>query len=169
MLRDKNLIPLSHQHQRALALCVRMSRAIDAGEVDLKPWRAEIAQFYQSEITMHFAAEEKEVFPRAAQVAELAPLVRELQAEHELLRGLFSRAAAEGVDQAALAELAERLAGHIRKEERQLFEAMQKHLPPEELARIGDALEQALAEAPQTCTVPNPATQLRPKNPTGVG
>ena len=27
MLRDKSLIPLSHQHQRALALCVRIDRA----------------------------------------------------------------------------------------------------------------------------------------------
>ena len=28
MLRDRNLIPLSHQHQHALALCVRLDRAL---------------------------------------------------------------------------------------------------------------------------------------------
>ena len=27
MLRDKNLVPLSRQHQHALALCVRINRA----------------------------------------------------------------------------------------------------------------------------------------------
>ena len=28
MLRDNNLIPLSHQHQHALALCVQIDRAL---------------------------------------------------------------------------------------------------------------------------------------------
>src|ERR1700690_2067217 len=139
--------------------------SLEPGKVDLEPWRAEIAQFYRSEILVHFAAEEQEVFPRAAQVAELAPLVKELLTEHEVLHGLFSRASDEAADQAGLAGLAERLARHIRKKKRQLFEGMQRHLPAEELARIGAALEQALAEAPQTCAVPNPATQLRPSDP----
>jgi len=44
MLRDKNLIPLSHQHQHALALCVRLDRALQAGEVDAEAWQAEIQQ-----------------------------------------------------------------------------------------------------------------------------
>jgi hypothetical protein len=63
MLRDKNLVPLSHQHQHALALCVRLDRALLAGEVDPVPWQAEIQQIVEQEIMIHFAAEEKEVFP----------------------------------------------------------------------------------------------------------
>jgi len=43
MLRDKNLVPLSHQHQHYLALCVRLDRAIQAGEVDMEALRVEIA------------------------------------------------------------------------------------------------------------------------------
>ena len=31
MLRDRNLIPLSHQHQHALALCVRLDRGLKSG------------------------------------------------------------------------------------------------------------------------------------------
>ncbi len=57
MLRDKNLIPLSHQHQHCLALCVRLDRAIQAGEVDLEAWQAEIEQMFEQEITFHFAAQ----------------------------------------------------------------------------------------------------------------
>jgi len=40
MLRDKNLIPLSHQHQHALALCVRIERASPISADDLEAWQA---------------------------------------------------------------------------------------------------------------------------------
>jgi hemerythrin-like domain-containing protein len=154
MLRDKSLIPLSHQHQHSLALCVRLSRAVEAGEVDLQAWQAEIAQQFQQETSIHFAAEEKEVFPRAERFPEIQPLVQELRAEHEVLRDFFARAAKRTLDQASLAALGERLAAHIRKEERQLFEAMQEHMSREELEAMGSALERALAEAAQACALP---------------
>ncbi len=164
MLRDKNLIPLSRQHQHALALCVRLSRAVQAGEVDLAAWQAEIGQLYQNEVVLHFAAEEKEVFPHAARIAGLHALVQELLAEHGVLRDLFSLALTGSLGQTALAELGEKLAAHIRKEERQLFEALQKHLNAEEMAAIGAALERALADASQICIVPTVATKLRAKD-----
>ena len=63
MLRDKNLIPLSHQHQHALAMCARLNRALEADEVDGEAWQAEIAQLFEQEIYFHFAAEEKQCFP----------------------------------------------------------------------------------------------------------
>jgi len=163
MLRDKNLIPLSRQHQHCLALCVRLDRAIQADDVDIEAWQAEIAQIFEQEVGVHFAAEEKEVFPRAAQVPELQGLVRELLAEHEVLRGFFTGAGARSLDLAALGEFGIKLAAHIRKEERQLFEGMQKSLGAEELGAMGVALELALAEAPQACAVPSAATRLRGK------
>ncbi len=164
MLRDKNLIPLSHQHQHALALCVRLSRAVQAGDVDLAAWQAEIGQLYQHEVALHFAAEEKEVFPHAARVAGLQALVGELLVEHTVLRDSFSLAMTGGLGQSALAELGEKLAAHIRKEERQLFEAMQQNIDAEEMAAIGAALERALADASQLCSVPVVATRLRANN-----
>src|SRR2546427_9291332 len=98
MLRNPNLIPLSRQHQHALALCVRLDRAIRAGEVDLAAWQAEIQQQFESEIAIHFVAEEKELFPAAARYPELLPLVKELLAEHVLLRDCCSRAAGRSLD-----------------------------------------------------------------------
>ena len=59
MLRDKSLIPLSHQHQRALALCVRIDRAQPIPAEDLQAWQAEIEQLFEQEIGIHFAAEEE--------------------------------------------------------------------------------------------------------------
>ncbi|MBZ5597046.1 MAG: hemerythrin domain-containing protein [Acidobacteriia bacterium] len=163
MLRDKNLIPLSHQHQHALALCVRLDRAIQAGEVDLEAWQAEIQQLFEQEITIHSAAEEKELFPAAARLTELRSLVQELKAEHTALRDFFSRATGRTLDAAGLRAFAETLSAHIRKEERQLFEGMQSRMTSEELADLGTALDRELAQASDTCVLPTPATRMRPK------
>lgn len=159
MLRDQNLIPLSRQHQHSLALCVRLSRAGEITEVDLETWQAEIARQFEQEISIHFAAEEKEVFPRAAEFPQMQALVQELLAEHAVLRSLFARAGTRRLDRAGLAEFGEKLAAHIRKEERQLFEAMQKRMEPKELAVIGSCLEKALADASLACLLPGTATQ----------
>ena len=163
MLRDKNLIPLSHQHQHCLALCVRLDRAIQAGDVDLEAWQAEVQQMFEQEISFHFAAEEKELFPVAARFPELQPLVQELLTGHVLLRNFFSRAASRSLHVAGLQALVEKLASHIRKEERELFEGMQKLMKPEELSTVGAALQKSLTDASHACILPNAATKLRPK------
>ena len=163
MLRDKNLVPLSRQHQHALALCVRVDRALQAGEVDLEAWQAELQQIFESEIGVHFVAEEKDLFPAAANFAELRGLTQELVAEHTVLRDMFARAAARRLDLAGLGALAAKLSGHIRKEERQLFEGMQKLMTADQLATLGRKLETALAEAAQVCIVPSEATRLKPR------
>jgi len=147
MLRDKNLAPLSRQHQHALALCVRLNRALESDDIDLDVWQAEIAQQFEAEIAGHFAAEEKDVFPQAARFSELRGLVQELLGEHENLRKLFARAAAREMDALGLAEFGEKLALHIRKEERELFEGMQKHMNADELNALGQALERELPAA----------------------
>ncbi len=164
MLRDKNLVPLSHQHQRALALCVRLDRALQAGPVDPEPWQAEIQQIVEQEITIHFAAEEKEVFPAAKGDSELEVVVEELIEEHGVLRALFARAMYRTLDTAGLRAFVATLSQHIRKEERQLFEGLQKRLTPEQMASIGKGLQQALADASNACVLPNEATRLKPKS-----
>jgi hemerythrin-like domain-containing protein len=163
MLRDKSLIPLSRQHQHALALCVRLDRAIQSGPIDPEPWQAEIVQIFEQEIAIHFAAEEKELFPTATKFPELRPLVQELIAEHVLLRDLFAGAQSRGLDQTALASFATALVQHIRKEERQLFEAMQNVMSATELETLGASVEAALKDASQACILPTDATRLRAK------
>src|SRR5690242_16096503 len=119
MLRDKNLVLLSRQHQHALALCVRLDRAIQAGQVDAEPWQAEIQQIFEQEIAIHFDAEERELFPVAGRVSELRAFVDELLAEHQSLRGLFFSAAERQLTIGDLKHFADTLSAHIRKEERQ--------------------------------------------------
>jgi hemerythrin-like domain-containing protein len=163
MLRDKNLVALSRQHHHALALCVRLDRALQAGPVDAEAWQSEIAQHFEQEVSVHFAAEESAVFPAAARFAELGPLVKELQAEHEVLRELFARATSRTLHSADMEALVEKLALHIRKEERQLFEAMQRVMGESELNAVGAALASALAAASDACILPIEPTRLRPR------
>jgi hemerythrin-like domain-containing protein len=154
MLRDKSLIPLSRQHQHALALCVRLDRALKAGKIDLESWQAEIAQIFEQEIAIHFAAEEKYVFPAAAKFPELQPVVQELLNEHATLRDLFARAGSRSLDWAALSTFAAALAQHVRKEERQVFEGMQKLMSAGEMEALGAALERDLESATNACNLP---------------
>jgi hemerythrin-like domain-containing protein len=170
MLRDKSLIPLSRQHQHALALCVRIERASPIAEGDLPAWRAEIAQLFEQEIQIHVAAEELVVFPAASEFAELVPLAEESIAEHGRLREWFSRA--ENLASADLSFFVRGLSEHIRKEERQLFEGMQGVMSGEELAVLGARLEDALKDAAQACALPAGTGKLQAKTdspPAGAG
>lgn len=164
MLRDKSLIPLSHQHQRALALCVRIDRAQPIPAADLDTWQSEIEQHFEQEINIHFSAEEQVLFPAARRLPELIPLVEELIADHTALRESFSQAKAHRMSTETLAALAQHLSSHIRKEERQLFERLQQLMSPEELFALGTKLEAALKDAAQSCVLPNQAAKLRPKS-----
>jgi hemerythrin-like domain-containing protein len=157
VLRDPSLIPLSRQHQHALALCVRIERALQKKVVDLNAWQLEVEEQYQQEIGFHFAAEENALFPAARRFHELVSLVEELSDEHVHLREHFARAKELRLDRAELGAFAKLLSGHIRKEERRLFEAMQKLVPADELRRIGAALEQELAVGRRACILPKPS------------
>ncbi len=161
MLRDKSLIPLSRQHQHALALCVRVDRAQPIRDSDLEAWQSEIHQQFQQEIKVHFDAEEHVVFPVARTFPELIPLVEELMAEHQLLRTQFYKAETSSLSAEELPMFAAKLSAHIRKEERQLFERMQQLMTAEAMTSMGVALEEALEQALQSCILPSDATRLR--------
>ena len=156
MLRDKSLIPLSRQHQHALALCVRIERSMPIDDTKLEGWQAEIAQQFEAEIQVHFAAEEQILFPAARAFGELNPLVEELLTDHQWLRACFARAEARQSSQDELLAFARRLSEHVRKEERQLFERLQELMPQAELATLGQQLDRALESASQACSLPNP-------------
>jgi len=164
VLRNPNLIPLSRQHQHALALCVRINRAIQAGNLDMLAWQAEIQRIFVGEIQNHFEAEERTLFPLALRFAGLVRLVDELLGEHARLRDYFALASETTMDPAKLHDFSRKLAAHIRKEERELFESLQELLPAEQMAMLGRALGKELEEVGahrSSCELPNQATRLR--------
>jgi hemerythrin-like domain-containing protein len=154
MLRDKNLVPLSRQHQHALALCVFIERALREPEADLVHWQAEIERQFANEIRFHFEAEEKVLFPAVERFDILMPLVKELLGEHAALRDYAARAARQELGREHLLAFAQTLSEHVRKEERQLFEQCQATLRPEELAVIGASIMgyfQSSGMPPESC------------------
>jgi len=134
MLRDPSLIPLSHQHQHGLALVVMTERSLaqDAGEANVAALASRAVERFDLELANHFEVEERDVFP-------LMPgslLVRELIAEHRALEAqIAALRSGAGVD--VLRQFMDLLRRHIRREENELFEQMQKTLSRETLDAMG--------------------------------
>lgn len=140
MQRDQALIPLSQQHHDALALCVYIERANKSGHLDIAYWNREVAAAWKREIRWHFQSEEEVVFPAAQRVEALRPVVEQLLAQHAALRIFFSAAEKGTLSVDDLLRFRQALTGHVRKEERELFEAMQAALPEPEMSAVGRGL-----------------------------
>jgi len=138
MLRDPNLIPLSHQHQHGLALCVmtRRSLAQDSSAENIARLARAVIDRYEVELTNHFEIEEQVLFPACGPL----PLIERLVAEHRAMEGLVDR-----LRSAPAAELLEGfcqlLSAHIRREESELFEEIQRSLPRDVLERAGAEID----------------------------
>jgi hemerythrin-like domain-containing protein len=140
MLRDKSLIPLSHQHHNGLSLCILTERALDqdsgAGSV-LKQARRCIDRF-EIELVNHFEVEEQVLFPATA-----SPLTAELIAEHRGMERLIDQIRAVPTE-ALLREFTALLRRHIRREENELFESIQKELSRGTLDALGEEIDSKL-------------------------
>jgi hemerythrin-like domain-containing protein len=138
MLRDPRLIPLSHDHQHALALCVLVERALAGGEspVVADAQARRIVEAFDLEIRDHFDFEERVLFPALAAVPQVRGLVAELKTEHQALAAMVEElCSASG--RPVIRKFCPMLREHVRKEEQLLFEEAQRALSREELDRIG--------------------------------
>jgi len=138
MLRDPSLIPLSQQHHNALALCVltRRSLAADASSENLAKLAKRVIDRYELELVNHFEIEEQVLFPLCGPL----PIVAELIAEHRAIEALVERVRTEP-SAALLEEFCGLLSGHIRREENQLFEQVQRSLPRDVLDQAGAEID----------------------------
>lgn len=138
MLRDPTLIPLSHQHQHGLALCVmtRRSLAKDSTAENIAGLAHKIIDRYEVELTNHFGIEEQVLFPACGEL----PLIPGLVAEHRAMEALVDRLRSAPTAE-LLEEFCQLLATHIRREENELFEEIQRSLPREVLERAGAEID----------------------------
>jgi hemerythrin-like domain-containing protein len=138
MRRHAGLIPLSHDHQHALALCVLTERELgkDGGADAASRAAAEILRAFDSEILDHFQFEERVLFPMLERLESSAEIVAELKAEHSRMIGLVANLRAGG-EKADVLEFCAMLRNHVRKEETVLFERAQDLLSDEQLNEIG--------------------------------
>jgi len=133
--RHDALVPLSHDHRKALALTFRLQHPAPPGPVtpttpaSTPDSRAdETVGFFREHLVRHFAIEEEVLFPalRAVYAPGTAEhtLIAELVAEHrklEELYGTIEKARSSDRLPAALEAFADLLKQHIRREERSLF------------------------------------------------
>lgn len=147
--RHDSLIPLSHQHQHALALAVIIRRrfGMEKGE---QPWREEIVEKVQrawkGELKGHFEVEETVLFPAMERHLGRLPLVAELLRDHASLHGL-ARLLEPSSGFPLLDGFSALLESHVRKEERQLFGEFEKRMPASEARKIGKEIETRLLKA----------------------
>lgn len=142
MLRDPSLVPLSHQHHNGLALCVLTERSLgeDSSPENIARLAKRAVDRYEIELTNHFELEEQILFPEIERRLGEYPLVRELIAEHRKLEALIEKLRARPAEE-TLRELASLLRSHIRREENELFEDVQRRLPREVLDALGKQME----------------------------
>ena len=127
--RDKNIQPLSRDHHHTLLLCWKIRKGFSKG-VDPERIKTYSDWFFESHVLPHFKIEEKYLFPVLGEGHEL---VKRALAEHRRLERLF-RDDKEITRSLSLIE--EELEAHVRFEERELFNEIQKQSTPEQLEVI---------------------------------
>jgi hemerythrin-like domain-containing protein len=108
----------------------------DASAENVAKFTRKAIDMYDLELTNHFEIEEKFVFP----AVEPHPLVDELIGQHRHVEALIARMRMEPSSE-LLQEFAELLRAHIRCEENELFQDIQKRLPRETLDRLGKEID----------------------------
>lgn len=157
--RDPSLIPLSHQHQHGLALTVFIDRGLKVEPTREKGLElaAKVTRAAEVELLGHFQVEEEILFPAVRPFLASGDLLDRLIAEHRVMEDLVRRIA-DATDEdriPLLRRFGEVLHGHIRTEERQLFEEIQCQLDESQLVRIGqDIAARVEAVCPLTDRLP---------------
>lgn len=138
MLRDPSLIPLSHQHHNGLALCVlvRRSLAADSSPENLATLARRAIDRYELELVNHFQIEEEVLFPACGPM----PPIVELLAQHRAIETFIAQLRISP-SVALLEDFCALLSTHIRLEENELFEQVQRALPRDVLDRIGGEID----------------------------
>jgi hemerythrin-like domain-containing protein len=142
--RHAALVALSEEHHRELVLARRLQRAASAAADErLDVARAYVDRFF-TETVEHFRREEEALFPLYVRHAGSSELVGRILREHMELHGLAlelrAQVAAGEVEGDTLAALGALLHDHVRVEERELFEEIQRSVPVAELEALAGRL-----------------------------
>jgi len=127
--RDKNIQPLSRDHHHTLLLCWKIRKGFSKG-VAPERMKKYSDWFFQDHVLPHFEIEEKYLFPVLGEENEM---VKRALAEHRRLQRLFE----DDKDYVkSLSLIEEELELHVRFEERELFNQIQKNATREQLEVI---------------------------------
>ncbi len=145
MKRAEELRSLSRDHHEALVIAKRLRQA---SNTDIRDVVSEFRRFWQVHGRRHFRIEEEILLPAYERFGDASDeaVVRVLT-DHVTIR----RRAAEldedaSITSKVLHELGHLLDEHVRYEERVLFPLIERALPPEHLAWLAAAIEEAEKE-----------------------
>ncbi len=124
----KALKPLSRDHHHGLLLCWKIREGLKRN-IPVKRIKNYTDFFFTSQLRPHFKFEEIEIFPL---LDSHHPMRKRAGNEHRRLESLFKEDASEEVFEAIEKELKH----HIRFEERELFQELQKSVPENRLKSI---------------------------------
>jgi iron-sulfur cluster repair protein YtfE (RIC family) len=116
--RHETLQPLSREHHHGLLLCWKIREGLKR-KVALERIKVYTDWFWETYLENHFESEEKFLFPILGNDNKL---IKKALSEHRRLRRLFNEKANI---QKAIVLIEEELEGHIRFEERVLFNEIQ--------------------------------------------
>ncbi|RDI75713.1 Hemerythrin HHE cation binding domain [Gaiella occulta] len=141
MKRHPALVPLSREHHQELSSARGLRRAATAADDErATAARAYVDRFFSATVD-HFRVEEDLLFPLyvryAGKTEVLGRILREHMELHGLVRALRAEVAAGQVEAATLEAIGSLLEEHVRLEERELFEEIQRVVPAAELERLG--------------------------------
>ena len=133
MKRAAALVPFSWDHHHELVHARRLVAAADGSPEDrLEAARAYVTSFF-AETVEHFRREEEELFPLYVRYAGRTALLERILDEHMQLHGLAralrTHVAAGEVAAAEVRTLGTLLHDHVRAEESELFEELQRVVP----------------------------------------
>ena len=134
------LAPFSEVHQHELVHARRLVRAADAAPEERLAAADAYVQTFFAQTVEHFRREEEELFPLYALHAGSTPTLERVLAEHMQLHGLVralrTHVAAGEATPNELRALGSLLSDHVRIEERELFDEIQRVVPAAELERL---------------------------------
>lgn len=135
MRRSPALRSLSSEHHQALVLAKHVRRLACYGDTDqMMAGCRQLRERFAADLDPHFRTEEEKLLPLLAAAGEEA-LVERTYREHRDLYGLVAAVACHPCRDLMLA-FSELLEGHVRFEERILFETAQEKLSAEELSTV---------------------------------
>jgi hemerythrin-like domain-containing protein len=145
------LVPLSHDHHHALALALRcrkqaLGQIKPTGVEGLRLRVNEFLTLYAAELSSHFEAEEKILFPQMSlHVPESEQLIEDLLLDHDTVRLASAKLQATVALGKVIFDLGDLLERHVRREERELFPLFEQHaeiIGADEIAeRLADFFE----------------------------
>jgi iron-sulfur cluster repair protein YtfE (RIC family) len=151
--RHPGLIPLSHDHHHALALALRcrkqaLGQIKPTGAEGLRLRASEFLSFYTTELSSHFEAEERILFPgMSLSVPESQQLIADLVRDHETMRVATAELKSITRLGKVIFDLGDLLERHIRREERELFPLFEQYAAVMEADAIAETLANFLVGA----------------------